>query len=281
MHKNFPVSGVDICKVNNSRRVKEAEYSVDNLQVNQNEFSMQVDGVGSFYVCNGNEVEYAPIKGADPDWVNIYLNGQVLAALLHQRKIINFHASSFIYKTHGVMILGETGAGKSSLTAAFTMDNAVFLSDDFTPVIFSEGVPDIWPVYKTIKVRSNTISQLMIDESMTRKAEQGTGKYFFEVVNTGIEKYPLHYIIKIEIGQALLTGFTIPAPAENFALLRSEICSWEILNGMPETEKAYLEQLVEIVKHVEIIKVVRPEEILISDLYRAICDYMSENYKLL
>ena len=281
MHKNFPVSGVDICKVNNSRRVKEAEYSAENFQVNQNEFSIQVEGVGSFYVCNGDEVEYAPIIGADPDWVNIYLNGQVLAALLHQRKIINFHASSFIYKNHGVMILGGTGAGKSSLTAAFTMDNAVFLSDDFTPVIFNEGIPDIWPVYKTIKVRSNTISQLQIDESRTRIAEQGTGKFFFEVPGAGLDKYPLHYIIKIEIGRTPSTRFTIPSPAENFELLRSEICSWEILNGMPETEKAYLVQLVEIVKHVEIIKVVRPEEILISELYRAICDYMSENYKLL
>ncbi len=78
----------------------------------------------------GKEVKFSVEPSADPEWVQLYLSGQVLVALLHQRKIINFHASSFIHDGWGVMILGETGAGKSSLTVSFAIAGAGFLSDD-------------------------------------------------------------------------------------------------------------------------------------------------------
>ena len=55
--------------------------------------------------------------------------------------------------------------------------------------------------------------------------------------------------------------FHEPAPAEKFSLLRSEICSWEMLAGMPETEAEYLQQLLHIVEQVRFVRVVRPAEI--------------------
>jgi hypothetical protein len=168
---------------------------------------MQVEGVGDFYVCHGSEVEVAPVPEADPEWVNIYLNGQILAALMHQRKIINFHASSFIYKDKGILLLGETGAGKSSLTAAFTLDGAGFLSDDFTPVIFENGLPLIWPVYKKIKLRENTVQQLHIEEDLVKNVEMVTGKYFLDVEKAKVDHYPLEIILKIEIGSIPSPGF--------------------------------------------------------------------------
>ena len=116
-------------------------YAGVNFTASLKEFSMSVREVGSFYATGGNRIEYSPEPGADEGWVKLYLNGQLLVALLHQRRIISFHASSFIFRGRGVMVLGETGAGKSSLAVAFALKDAGFLTDDLTPVIFKNGNP--------------------------------------------------------------------------------------------------------------------------------------------
>ena len=252
----------------------EPVYSADNLQVNQNEFSLQVPEVGSFYVRDGKEVEYSIVQGADPNWVQLYLNGQVLVALLHQREIINFHASSFIHDGRGVMILGETGAGKSSLTVSFALAGAGFLSDDLTPVIFKRSKPYIWPLFKDIKLRENTVAQLELNREKLREAEKGTGKQYLEVNRANVSDHQLNTVLKIEIGNCRKPEFHTPSPAEKFSLLRSEICSWEMLAGMPETEAAYLQQLLHIVEQVRFVRVVRPAEIEIAVLHAAVRDYL-------
>jgi len=271
------------------RNVEAPAYSTENMQVNQREFAVQVDSVGSFYTRDGKEVEYHNTTGADNDWVKLYLNGQVLVALLHQRKIINFHASSFIFRGRGVMILGETGAGKSSLTLAFALrqedpfssPNVTgvigtdgFLTDDLTPVIFREGIPFIWPLSRRVKIREGTALQLNIERGRLVDAEAGTGKKYLSLDPAVVEDYALHTILKIETGDVTAPEFYEPSSAERFSLLRSEICSWEILAGMPETEAAYLQQLLQIVQQVNIVKLVRPVEIEIVVLHDAVSRYL-------
>jgi hypothetical protein len=271
---NPAITGINIQQGTSARIVEHPLSSADNWQAGPQEFSMQVPGVGDFYAKEGNYIEYFPAPGADPEWIKLYLNGQVLAALLHQRKILNFHASSFIYKGHGMMLLGEAGSGKSSLTAAFTLNDAGFLSDDFTPVIFKEGIPVIWPVYKSIKIREQTISQLGIVKERLRRAEKGTGKYFLEVYSADVDHYPLDFILKIEVSGTNLPIFSKPEPTEAFTLLRSEICSWEMLAGMPETEAAYLQQLLKILRQVKFVRVVRPVQIETTALHDAVRTYL-------
>jgi hypothetical protein len=265
---------VEMRQCASSRRVYDPVYSGENLQVNQEEFAMQVEGVGNFYARGGREVEFSVVPGADQDWVNLYLKGQIVVALLHQRRIITFHASSFVYNGRGIMILGESGAGKSSLTASFSLKGAGFLADDITPVIFRESKPHIRSLHEAIRIRRNTGVQLNIDKDKLSEAEAGTGKQYFKVNYTGVKDCMLHSILKVEIGKVQKPDFQELSPAEKFSLLRSEICMWEILAGMPETEAEYLHQLVKIVERVKFIRVVRPAEIEISLLHAAISNYL-------
>lgn len=277
MLKGLPLIKVNARNVNSACRVKNPVFSGENWQVNQNEFAMQVQGIGSFYVGYGKTVEYSTEPETDPQWVKLYLNGQILVALLHQRKILNFHASSFIHGGRGIMILGETGAGKSSLTASFTLNGAGFLSDDLTPVIFRDAQPYIWPINRDIKLREHTVGQLNISRKNLRKAEKGTGKHYMQVEGAEAKNYPLHTILKIEIGECNIPEFHKPEPAEKFSLLRSEICSWEILAGMPETETEYLHLLLQIVQQVNIVRVMRPAVIEIPVFHAAVNDYLAGN----
>jgi hypothetical protein len=276
LFQDYPLPGVIIHEADNVRVVKDPLYKGWNCQAGPSEYAMQMQEVGSFYACNGNEVEYSVETNADPGWVRLCLEGQVLVALLHQRKIINFHASSFIYNGNGIMILGDTGAGKSSLTAAFTLDGGGFLSDDLTPVILNGGRPFIMPLTRRIKLEEDSVEQLRITKERLKKAEEGTGKYFLDIEHAGVDSFGLDYIFKIETGGDKLPLFSEPDQTDKFSVLRSEICLWEILAGMPETEKEYLYQTLQLVKQVHIVRLVRPATIEIKTLQATIKEYLED-----
>ena len=270
MIHRFSLPGVTIRMVEECRRVASPFFVTDKWRIHPNEFEMEVNGVAHFYARTGKEVEICPVPGAEPEKINLYLYGEVLAALLHQRRVINFHASSFIFKDKGIMLLGDTGAGKSSLAASFILRGARFLSDDLTAVLFDDEKPLLWPVYKTIKLREESIRQLGIDRRKTRKWDSLSGKFYFRADHAGVDSFPLDLILIIETGEESYPVITSPGPTTSFSLLRSGICSWEMLRGMPETEEEYLHQLIAIVGHTKVFRVVRPHRIPIAELHDAL-----------
>jgi hypothetical protein len=272
--KDYPLQGTTVTQVNELRAIVHPSYVGENLSSSQNEFHISVAGVGDFYAADGNRIEYSPVPGADPDWVKLYLNGQLLVALLHQRRIISFHASSFIHKGRGIMVLGETGAGKSSLTVAFALENAGFLTDDLTPVVFKNERPCLWPLGREVKLRESTIGELKISDRSLKDAEAGTGKQYLHLEQAEKEHHPLEVILKIEVGDTSSPEFQELNTAEKFSDLRSEICSWEILAGMPETEADYLRQLVQIIEKVQFVRVVRPANIRIAEMHEAVKEFL-------
>jgi len=246
------------------------------MLVSQNEFLLKAEGTGQFYACDGREVDYSVMPDADDGCVQLYLNGQVLVALLHQRKIISFHASSFVHEGKGVMVLGGTGAGKSSLTVSFVLNGAGFLTDDLSAVILRDGKPHIRPFYRDVKLRRDTVLQLGFDQQGLRDAESGTGKQYLNLKDTAIEDFPLHVILLIETGDCVVPEFHKLSAADKFSMLRSEVCSWEILAGMPETETAYLQQLLQIIEQVHFVRVVRPVEVAITRMHEAVENFLRQ-----
>ncbi len=270
MHRGFPLKGVKITAVAAARKVEVPSYFSANWQVNAGEFSMQVEEVGSFYAAGGAEAEYSVLQGADPGWVRLYLNGQVAVALMHQRGMMTLHASSFVHNGKGVMILGESGAGKSSLTASFAIGGAGLLTDDITPVVMKDTGPHIMALHESIRIRKNTAEQLNIDVSLLRDAESGTGKQYMKTGGGKVAHHPLDVILRVEVGDVDAPVIEEPLPAEKFSFLRSEICMSELLAGMAETETAYLHQLVRIIEEVPFARVVRPAGIRIADLHSVV-----------
>jgi hypothetical protein len=276
MITDYPLSDVRISEVKTITEVSNPVYKSGNWEVSRNEAALRIKGVGCFYARNGDYVEVSVSPATDDEWVRLYLKGQILVVLLHQRGIMNFHASSFVYQNTGVMVLGDTGAGKTSLTVAFTLMGAGFLTDDLTPVVFREGIPVIVPLNREAKLRQDTAGKLEIDPAKLRKAEEGTGKQYMSIERPGFDSHSLNMIIKIEAGECSVPEFHEMSAGDRFSMLRSDICSWELLAAMPGTEAAYLQQLVRIVETVRITKVIRPLTISISDFRTAIEEFLAK-----
>ena len=267
----FPVKGVDINITVEKRVIENPSYSDYYVSLNQREFVLDIEGIACFYARNGNHIDVMPYKGADHSVVELYLNGSVYGAILHQRKTLPLHGSCFNYQNRGIMICGESGVGKSSLTASFCLNGADFLTDDITPIVFKEGIPTIWVMSDRIKLHADSLTQLNQPIDELTQIGPDWAKFYFPMKSVSEETVALHHIFVLHVHDQPDVSVRPLAGIEKFAALRNELYRGEYLRGMPESEADYLTQLILLSQHVSVTKISRPAEIPIEQL-RAILE---------
>ncbi len=264
--KQFPVQDVKISEVKTPRSVTNPVYANSLWQLNQHEFAMQVEGVGSYYACNGNEIEYAPAEGALHELVVLYLYGSVYGAILHQRKILPLHGSSFIWNEQGVALCGDSGAGKSAITASFCLNGAQFLTDDVTPIVFDGGMPGITPLSDRIKLCHDSLQQLNQEKSELAAVYAGNEKFYLPMEKSKQENYPLKWLFIIEPSEVKDIEVDVLRGVDSFTAVRNEVYRWEYLPAMKESETCYFEKLLDICRTIHVVKIKRPFQIPIENM---------------
>ncbi|HUX95288.1 MAG TPA: hypothetical protein VMV47_06095 [Bacteroidales bacterium] len=268
---------MSIREVTLTRKVTNPSFADNYWQMNQNEFAMHVEEIGSFYACNGNEIEFALDRGVSAESAQLYLNGSVYGAILHQRQILPMHGSCFSYNDAGVMLCGESGTGKSALTAAFSFNRCKFLTDDVSPIVFREGIPHILALSDRIKLWDDTLEQLNLDKTGLKRISPETEKYYFKIDRSNSDPVSLKFIFMLEIHGQKETIISELGGSERFSSLQGEIYRREYLNGMPDNEKIYFRNIVDISNNVNIYCVKRPGSVSISDLMIQLRDHMIKN----
>ena len=277
MQLKFPLTDVTIEITDIKKEVANPLYDDGFFRLNQDEFAMDVEGVGSFYASGGNFISLVLDPTATRASIELYLNGSTFGAILHQRKIMPMHGSCFVYNNMGIMLCGESGAGKSSLTASFCHNGSAFLTDDVSPMLISEGLPFILPLSDRIKLWDDSLEQLQLEKGELAQIYQDYQKFYLPVDSEITEPYPLHLIFIIDKHESEEVNFTELEGIERFTALRNEIYRWEYLQGMAASEAKYLNNLINISTNVKVIKVFRPEKIEIETL-RSILAKKIETY---
>ena len=262
----FSVKDVDVRVVSVRKEIREAHYVSPYVRLNQHEFTLDIADVAWFYARSGNYVEIIPAENASSSTINLYLNGSVCGAILHQRKTLPFHGSCFRYHGLGVMICGESGVGKSSLTTAFCLQGADFLTDDITPVLFKNGEPHVQAVSDRIKLWDDSLHQLNQTEAGLERIMPEREKFYFPMIPNTDTLIPLGLIIILHVYDQPGVRIEPLTGVVGFTALRNEIFRGEYLPGMPGSETAYLSQLIAIGQMVRVINVYRPRHITIEQL---------------
>lgn len=265
MKLKFPLDDVKIEFAKQKRQVSAPLLDDGFYCLNQSEFSMDVKNVGWFYAASGNFISLFLYPEATKPMVELYLNGSVYGAILHQRKILPLHGSSFIFENQGIMICGESGAGKSSITASFCKNGAKFLTDDVSPVVFKDEKPYIKPLSDRIKLWEDSLSQLKIKDSNLEKIRHDFPKYYYSMQSID-DQYPLDFIFIVEKHDSKSIKISEISGWHKFQELRNEIYRWNYLQAMKQTEVSYLKSIINMSNYAKIIKVCRPFSIDIESM---------------
>lgn len=125
----------------------------------EKEIMFQIEGVGVFSIRSGREIGYERAEGATDAYIRLYVMGSCLGLILMQREILPMHGSALYMQHMGIIITGDSGAGKSTTAAAFMKQGARLLSDDVIPVHWKETAPLIFPAYPQQKMWLNSLEQ--------------------------------------------------------------------------------------------------------------------------
>ena len=197
------------------------------------------------------------------------------AAILHQRKILALHGSCFNYQYNNIMICGDSGAGKSSLTVAFCLNGGTFITDDISPVTFTSDKPYILSLSDTIKLWEDSLAQLNIKKEGLVKILDDADKFYFPVKKEATGTFLLSLLFVLEVTDKAVVEFEEIKGVEKLNLLRSQIYRLEMLKGMPENELLIFHQLADISNNVKIIRVKRPIDISINRLMNLLKNYIN------
>jgi hypothetical protein len=119
---------------------------------------------GAFSVRDGSEIVAIPEPGVDPSLLRLYVEGMMMAMILHQRGYCVLHSSVAEIQGGGVALLGHIGAGKSSLAAALYLRGHRVASDDNAAVETAPRTPTVAPAYPYVKLFPGIASILGFEE---------------------------------------------------------------------------------------------------------------------
>jgi len=236
------------------------------LKVSPEVMFLDVLGVARYYVERGEQVVVAPYPDAEEAAVNLYLNGSALGAILHQRRMMPFHGSSFYQDGKGVMVCGQSGMGKSSITMAACLKGATFINDDISPVALQGDTFVIRHLRTIIKLWDDSLSKLGIPQEGLQHIQNNVNKFYLEQSFGDVDTYPLDLVLilrkhnKPEITSKEITGL------DKFRILKNQLYRHIYLSGMPEVQRHYFTHLVRLADQTRLMQVTRPAKCNIHEL---------------
>lgn len=227
------------------------------LKLDAQEAIFAVDGVGRFRVMDGRRIVVDPESDAGERLVQSFLLGNALALLLYQRKRLLLHASVISINQKGVAFLGDSGAGKSSIAAAFLANGHKLLVDDLASIEVEAGEAWINPGFPSIKLGKDALSLFTSDPDKLLFIDTVEDKTLYRIKEWNVSNRELLqnlFIIK--------TGEEVAIEPINSQQALLELMRFSVPPSMVKLKQAtHFVRCVELLKKVQIHSMRRPESL--------------------
>lgn len=255
----FPYE-VDITLVDSIPPLTNLLFSDEYAAVNEHEFAFFIDDVANFYLKDGEAIQIEKTGEASDQLIELYLNGSVLGAYMHQSGRLPIHGSSFTYANKTLIVCGYSGAGKSTLTASFIKKGARFLTDDITPLELNEaGELLISPISERMKLWSDSIEKLGLQKTVIGKVQNDIEKYVIGVELSEEKKAP-DLMLLLSYDDSLPFTCKEIKGSEKFTTALNQIYRKEYLEGMPSKKSHYFPLLIQWCEHSRFYAISRPQQ---------------------
>lgn len=107
---------------------------------------------GQNFVTDGCRIQVDPFENYSESKMGLYLMGSGMGAIMIQRGYMLLHGSCVTDGRHGILITGDSGAGKSTAAAEFLRRGWKLVTDDVTAVFDLEHMPMVQSSYPSQKL---------------------------------------------------------------------------------------------------------------------------------
>jgi len=263
----FLLDNVSIDIVDQLDDVRSPLYSDHFTQLNEVHFKIHIPNVAKISATNGDTILIQTIGDFDKKTIELYLNGSILGAILHQRKTLSFHGSSVAYNGKGILFCGDSGAGKSTITYGLSLQPEFdFLTDDITPIRFEDERILIHPISERLKLWPETLDNFETDYSELEIVRKDIVKYYVPIEGKK-ELIDLGMIFFVQISESPEIEISEIQGMHKVEYLVKNVYRYEFLEGMKATELDYFQKHAQIASTVKCYLLKRPSE---SDITQVI-----------
>lgn len=242
----------------------EEETSYPYIKLSPQEVIFLIKDVGRFRISHGCQIVVDPDLNADRGEVQRYLVGPAMVFLLYQRNHLVLHASAVNMYGQGIAFLGDSGAGKSSIAAAFLAQGHKLVVDDIAAVKMNSSHAWLNPGFPYIKLSHEAKETIALQPEQLEFMDLVDDKVSWHLSHLAHnERVPLRHIYVIQPGEKIgIERFN--SQQALFELMRFSIPVRMVrLNHV-----AHFEHCVELLKHVQVFGLMRPQSL--TQLFRLV-----------
>jgi hypothetical protein len=174
------------------------------------------DEVGAIRVEGGRSIVVRAVEGASEGAIVHFLTGPALGLILHQRRNLVLHASGVVSPRHGVLFVGDSGWGKSTIAAACMGVGAEVITDDIAPLEFGTDTVTTLGGPPWIKLWPDAVGRLRLDRRSWEPIYSGQAKVRVPIALPK-KRVPIDVILVIAHGER--DSLADVAPQEAFVEL--------------------------------------------------------------
>ncbi|MEG1295166.1 hypothetical protein [Niameybacter sp.] len=219
-----------------------------------------IDNIATYRITNGNLIEVEPCENCDTQLMKIFVMCSCLGFIMIQRNKVAIHGGTVVMGNKAVVITGNRGAGKSTLTTALRKKGYKFLADDVAATTLIDR-PMVQCGFPYQKLCEDAMDALGYDKATCTSFEgDNKVKYIVPALEDFQEEdTPLTAICEIVASDVEAVEIEAIKGQEKLQYILKNLYRSEFLPslGVP-TE--YFKQCVQIAKSVAFYKVKRPRE---------------------
>lgn len=239
-----------------------AHFNGSDMWISPAKYLYKMAGVANFYVENGNSVIVEPCLNAPGKAIRIYLLCNAMAAIIHQRGSIPLHASGIVIHGKAILIVGDSGAGKSTTIKAIVNRGYKIFTDDVCVLKQLEGFVYGIPSYPMMKLWESSIHLLGLGPAiLENQIWENISKYgsFFHK-DFVIDWVPISIIFILEkSNEKTQVELIIPSTLQAFIDVGSNTYRNEYVDSM-NLNKIHFDIVSRLVSQCLVYKIVRPAD---------------------
>jgi len=172
---------------------------------------LSIPKIAKFHIKNGKNISIDAYGQLAKNWsaIELYLFGSIIGVILVQRDLFALHSNAILINNKGVLIAGDSGAGKSTTAAIFQQKGYKVLCDDIVVINNDLCINGEFP---KIKLWDDALKKLNINESGLTPVATQLGKFH----------YPLTQNNKFSASQFEISAIYILSTSDSITEIKTE-----------------------------------------------------------
>lgn len=162
-------------------QLQEERFSND---VNKNEAWLNYNGVGGYHIVDGKSIETHREVDVSNSALAVATIGTPLGVLFYQRGYTVLHGSCVVRHGEGLIFLGDSGAGKSSIALSCISKGWQLVSDDVVVLDMSDGGIRALSSYPLMKVDNQLALDFKLNPSKLISYDRSAHKKLYRLNGT-------------------------------------------------------------------------------------------------